>query len=102
MIAPLLVNMGYRFRFGDSLSIIPSLSLGAAYFNMTYMKYDVIKMEEEITENFVDPMVKLGLGIEYSITESFSVSLTGEYGMFIEMSGPMQFASAGIVFQYRY
>jgi len=102
MIAPLLINAGYRFTFGDSFSIIPSLSFGAAYFNMTYMKYDTVKMEEEITENFVDPMLKLGLGIEYSIIESFSVSLTGEYGMFIEMSGPMQFASAGVGLNYKF
>jgi fibronectin type 3 domain-containing protein len=102
LIAPLLINTSYRFLLGDSFAVIPSLSLGAAYFNMTYMKYDSVKMEEEITENFVDPMVKLGLEIEYSITESFSVSLTGEYDMFIEISGPMQFASAGIGLNYRF
>ncbi len=102
LIAPLLINAGYRFNFWESFSVIPTISLGAAYFNMTYLKYDSIKMDEEITENFVDPMVKCGVGIEYSITESFSVSLISEYGMFIEMSGPMEFITAGIGVNYRF
>ncbi len=103
LIAPFVLHAGYRFWFGESFSLIPSLSLGGAYFNMTSMHYDSFTLEEtEVTENFVDPVALIDIGAEYSITETLSVSLHCGYGMFIEKSGPMQFVSGGLGFEYRF
>ena len=103
LIAPFMLNAGYRFWFGENFSVMPFISLGGAYFNMTYMNYDSFTLgETEINKNFVDPMAMCSLAIEYSMTETLSLSLNGGYGMFIEKSGPMQFVTAGMGIKYRF
>ncbi len=102
IMAPLLVNAGYRFEFWDGFSIAPSLSMGFTYIRMTYMTLTPIYEKIESTENIVDPTVKCGLNIGYSITDLISVSLTGEYGMFIETGGSIPFVTAGIGVELRF
>jgi len=100
--APLLINAGYRFEFWDDFSITPSLSMGFTYIRMQYMTLSPLYEKIEKTDNIIDPTVKCGLGIGYSITDSISVSLTGEYGMFIETGGTIPFVTAGIGIEYRF
>ncbi len=106
LIIPLLVNTGYRFTFGDSFSIAPSLSLGASFININYMSKKLTTMGDlaEINEtgNTIDPTAKAGLGIEYRITDSISFSLQGEYGLFVEKGGSMPFATATLSTDYRF
>ena len=109
MMAPLLLNTAYRINIADSFSFFPALSMGAAYLNITYMYKDTDIIIEtgnhkktETSKNFIDPMFTAGLGIEYRLTESFSISVLGEYGMFIERSGPLSFAIAGVGLNYRF
>lgn len=103
MMAPLLINAAYRFEFWDNYSVTPSFSFGFTYINMKYINLNTMTYApEENTDDIIDPTIKCGLGLGYSITETISVSLTGEYGMFVEESGPISFVIAGLGIEYRF
>jgi len=103
LIVPLLAHTGYKVWFKNGFSFIPTVSLGAAYFNSKYMNFDKATLKKtDVNDNFIDPMVKIGIGVEYLVTEPFSISMTGGYGMFIEKDGPMSFATAGIGLNYKF
>lgn len=101
IIAPLFLNTGYRVRVLKHLYLAPEISFGYAYFNSAYKYFDSKTLEEiKKNKNFIDPIVKSGLGMEYLINQSFSVSVNGEYGMFIEKSDPMKFLVYAIGLNY--
>jgi hypothetical protein len=103
MMAPLLINTSYRFEFWDNYSVTPSFSIGFTYINMKHISLSTVTYApQENTDNTIDPTVKFGLGFGYSITETISVSIAGEYGMFTEESGPIPFAIAGLGIEYRF
>ncbi len=103
MLVPLFINSGYRIELPYNFSFTPMLSFGGAYTRMTYIRRDSITLNEvEKTKSFIDPVVKCGLAIEYNITDSISLSLSGEYGMFVEKDGPVDFIIAGIGVGYRF
>lgn len=102
LIVPLLAHTGYKVWPGNSFYFIPAVSLGAAYFNSEYIYFDETTLKKtDSTENFIDPMVKIGISMEYMVTGSLSISTTAEYGMFIEKDGPMCFLTAGIGLNYK-
>ena len=103
LIVPILAHTGYKVWYKKGFSFIPTVSLGAAYFNSKYMSFDETTLKKTDTnDNFIDPMVKAGISMEYLITEPFSISMTGEYGMFIEKDEPMHFITAGIGLNYKF
>jgi len=103
LIVPLLAHTGYKVWIKNGFSFIPTVSLGAAYFNSKYMNFDETTLKKtDTTDNFIDPMVRIGISMEYLVTEPFSISMTGGYGMFIEKDGPMHFATAGIGLNYKF
>jgi len=101
IILPLLINTGYRFNTANRFYIIPSISYGASYLNFSYEYFvpSTLKMKDE-NKNTIDPTVKGGLRIEYKITGLCSLTMSGEYGSFIEKSGAMPFAIASLGVDY--
>lgn len=103
LIVPLLAHTGYKVWFKNGFSFIPTVSLGAAYFNSKYMNFDETTLKKtDVNDNFIDPMVRVGIGMEYLVTVPFSISMTGGYGMFIEKDGPMHFTTAGVGLNYKF
>ncbi len=103
MIIPILINTGYRIELPYSFSVIPTLSLGAAYAEMKYIKNDSNTFQEvEKKVSTIDPAVKCGLGVEYKINESISMSISGEYGVFIETGETIDFLVADIGIYYKF
>lgn len=103
LMVPILLHGAYRFELPYNLSIAPSLSVGVSYSAMKYSKRDAATfLMQEKTTNSVDQCIRAGLGIEYQINETFAISLSAEYGMFIEKDGPISFMVTGIGISYRF
>lgn len=101
-VTSMLFNAGYRLRIVKDFYLIPVLSPGAAFINMAYIRKDSVTGEEvRKSVSSFDPVCRCRFELEYIINQSVSISINGEYGAFIEMSGVMPFAAAGIALQYR-
>lgn len=103
LVAPILINLGYRIQLGDSFAVIPSVSGGGAYIQIDYTKKGTNSSDDKkVSDYSIDPAVKGGITLELLVCESVSISLYGEYGTFFEESGTMPFAAAGLGIDYRF
>ena len=103
MIIPVLLNTGYRINTNSNFSISPSVSFGMSYIAISYKNMNSLtSVIVERSKKTFDPTVMAGIGMEYTVSVSFAVSVNGSYGMLIEKDGPMQFASMSVGFKYMF
>ncbi len=99
MMVPLIFTSGYRFNVADIFYVIPHIGLGGSY---NYVEYQAepelytgygLTMEKR-SKWSIEPIVLGGVNFEYDITHRFYIMAGGDFGMIIEMSGVIPFATA--------
>lgn len=100
---PLHLVTGYHMPLTDYFSVVPSVMIGAAYFNVQYSTWSssISAFNNNTTHSF-DLSAKCMISLEFLVSQNFLVSLTGGLGTFIEKGNNFYYSSAKIDFGYRF
>lgn len=97
------VKTGYKFKFTENLFFMPAITLGGAYYDLSYTSRDILTLADtEKSSKNLDPIAAGSLSIDYNISDSFFMGLSTRYGVLIEKSKLFQFASCEINFGMRF
>ena len=82
---PAGLNIGYRIKTSDTLSLVPYMTAGFAFWYISYKKYDPIAEEtkDESLSEF-GPAAGAGFGVEYDIRERTALRLFVEQGLLLK------------------
>jgi len=101
ILLPLFLYTSYNAELSENLSVVPGISIGAAYIDVEYEDYTINTAYGDLKKSrFIEPAVKAGLSLNYKLSRRTGITTSCYYGIIIEEERLINFAviSAGVVF----
>ena len=82
---PLVINAGYRIHILDNLSLIPTISGGVVYIDMSYIEDDKSTIYEEQKQlKTVGPVAGVGIKMDYFLSKRFKIGFFWDQGVLVK------------------
>jgi fibronectin type 3 domain-containing protein len=92
------IKTGYAYKYNNFLIITPTISMGAAYMDLTYTARDyqtLVTYTEKSARGF-DPMGAVSLSLDFIISSHFLIGINASYGLIFETKNVFQYLTFGL------
>jgi len=100
-IIPFFIKLQYHQKLYKQLYLAPSLSIGGAYVDLTYITREKSTLlDNEKKSSAIEPCANISLSLEYALPKSLLIGIQGGYGMIFEREY-LQFMHGAVIIGMR-
>jgi hypothetical protein len=97
------LTLSYIFQPSANIILTPSAAAGSAYSHIEFSRLNKeTDYYEDVKSDGFNPLVKLSLSADWSLSENLLAGISGAYGMILEPEGSMSFITCSINFGLRF